>query len=278
MRGANENNWKDDRPIRILFIGNSYTYFNNLPELLTQLAASDKKAKTIEADMHVRGGATLKQLWEEGLALKRIKQGRWDYVVLQEQSLLPISDSATMHKYARLFDAEIKQSRARTIFYLTWSRQNKPETQQALAYAYLTISKELGALVAPVGIAWQNALDSNRRLGLHLPDLSHPTPAGSYLAACVFYAVIFEKTPENLTGRIVGHSTTLEGTIKPDKVELVNLSKTDAQFLQQIGWKAVRDLKSNYVKRASRRPYSGNPAQFCALRDLFLISAPLEVG
>jgi hypothetical protein len=232
------NRTEPDQKMRVLFIGNSYTYFNNLPEMFSKLVASTGTA--IETEMVARGGATLQQHWEEGVALKTLKQGHWDYVVLQEQSLLPINDPATMYKYAKMFDAEIKQVGAKTVFYLTWARQNRPETQAALTEAYMKISKELGAMVASAGIAWQSAIKENPQLVLHLPDQSHPNSAGSYLTACVFYSLLFSKSPENLPGRVEGRSAKTDGRINEESSELVNLSKTDALFLQRIAWQTVK--------------------------------------
>jgi DNA uptake protein ComE-like DNA-binding protein len=181
--------------------------------------------------------------WEDGGALKAIRQGGWDFVVLQEQSLLPINDPATMHSYARMFDAEIKKVGAKTVFFLTWARQNRPETQEALTDAYTKIAKELNALIAPVGLAWQNVFKENPKMVLHLPDQSHPNSAGSYLAACVFYSIFFARNPENLSGRIEGKSVKTDGRVNEETSELVNLNKADAAFLQRIAWQTVKAMK-----------------------------------
>jgi hypothetical protein len=231
-------------PLRILFIGNSYTYFNNLPELLSQLAASANPARTIDTQMIVRGGSTLRMHWEEGSAQKALQQGRWDYVVLQEQSTLPITDPAAMHKYARLFDAEIKKVGARTIFHLTWARQHQPENQEKLNEAYFTIAKELQALVAPVGVAWQKAFKEDAKLVFHTEDKSHPNAAGSYMAASVFYALIYGKSPEKLTSQIKGYSVNDSGVVSSDKTELVNLDKSAAALIQRIAWQTVKSVKA----------------------------------
>lgn len=240
-RGVKKN--ADDQKFKVLFIGNSHTYFNNLPDLVSQLAASAGKSSQVEAEMIVRGGATLKMHWEDGGALKAIRQGGWDFIVLQEQSLLPINDPATMHQYARLFDAEIKKAGAKTVFFLTWARQNRPETQAALTDAHTKIAKELNALIAPAGIAWQNVFKENPKMVLHLPDQSHPNSAGSYLAACVFYSVFFARSPENLASRIEGKSVKTDGRVNEEPAELVNLNKADAAFLQRIAWQTVKAMK-----------------------------------
>lgn len=242
---------KTNTKLRILFIGNSYTYFNNLPEIFTQLSASAHPAKPVEAQMIVRGGATLKMHWEEGVALKELQQHHWDYVVLQEQSLLPINEPETLHKYARLFDAEIKKAQAKTIFYLTWARQNQPENQAKLNDAYLSIAKELGALVAPAGMAWQAAFKEDAKLELHTQDQSHPNPTGSYLTACVLYAVVFAKSPEGLSGKVQGKPIDpATGQLSNTKSELVNLNKSQALALQRIAWNTVKNLQGAAQQQA----------------------------
>ncbi len=231
--------------LRVLFIGNSYTYFNNLPDMFAQLTASATPPGRIETQMIVRGGATLKMHWQDGAALKALQQGKWDYVVLQEQSLLPINDPATMHQYARLFDAEIRKAGAKTIFYLTWARQDHPEMQVKLNDAYLSIARDLGAIVAPVGIAWQTAFKENPQTVFHIEDKSHPNPAGSYMAACVLYATIYGKSPENLSGRIVGKATDLAGKETGEQKELVSLDNPQAAFIQRLAWQTVKEMSSD---------------------------------
>jgi hypothetical protein len=235
---------ESQNPLRILFIGNSYTYFNNLPVLLSELATSANPSKMLEAQMIVRGGATLKMHWEEGAALKALQQGKWNYVVLQEQSTLPITDPATMHKYARLFDAEIKKAGAKTIFHLTWARQNQPENQVKLNDAYFGIAKELKAMIAPVGLAWEKAFKEDPKRVFHMEDKSHPNATGSYMAACVFYALIYEKSPEKLTNRINGYPVNESGVVSNVKSELVNLDKSEAALIQHIAWQTVKNVKT----------------------------------
>ena len=245
--------------LRALFIGNSYTYFNNLPQMVASLAGSPRSSEgryheRLETEMLTVGGATLKRHWEDGKAAEAIRKAKWDYVILQEQSTLgptlaingipQISDPKVFYEYARLFDAEVKKAGAKTIFYLTWARQNAPETQVALTSAYQSIAGELGAILAPAGIAWENALKQNPQPVLHLADKSHPTPLGSYLAACVIYATLFRKSPEGLPGRLLGHPVDSTGKVKDDaSVELVNLKSTDAVLMQRIAWETVKSFR-----------------------------------
>jgi hypothetical protein len=191
------------KPLRVLFIGNSYTFFNGgLGTIVQQLALSAKHGRPLDFVEITKGGQTLEGHWKEGKALAAIRRGGWDVVVLQEHSLRPIEAREKMWQYARMFDQEIKKTGARTIFYETWARQNRPEMLGGVRAAYEGIARELKAAVAPAGVAWDAVLKANPTLGLHIRDLSHPSPAGSYLNACVFYQVLFEKSPEGLTRKI----------------------------------------------------------------------------
>jgi hypothetical protein len=213
----------EPKPVRILFIGNSYTYVNDLPKMLAELAKAGKQAPIV-SDRETPGGCTLEKHWKDEKAAKKIQAGPWDYVVLQEHSMRPLTDRRLMFDYAVKLDGEIKKAKAKTLLYQTWARQNTPEKQPELSKAYLDLGKELNADVVPVGMAWERALKEGPKLTLHSQDGSHPSKAGTYLAACVFYGVIYGKSPEGLPGASGG------------------LSDEDARRLQIAAWKAVREL------------------------------------
>ncbi len=184
---------KRTRTINMLFIGNSFTQRNDLPGILTELAAA--RDLRIKHELISVGGASLRNHWNAGVAAKSIETGSYDYVVLQEQSTLPLKNAKRMAENVRLFDELIQRAGSKTVLYMTWARQNAPEAQQIIADAYSTIGNELEAIVVPVGLAWQNFLAQHDKPLLHDRDQSHPTIAGSYLAACVFLAVLLKENP-----------------------------------------------------------------------------------
>ena len=202
--------------LKVLFIGNSFTARNDLPGLIARLAAA--RGKTLEHRLISAGGASLRTHWNAGEALKTIRAGHHDHVVLQEQSTLPVKNATRMHENVRLFDEAIKAAGARALLYMTWARRNVPESQQAITDAYTNISLELGATVVPVGLAWQRFLGKHDQPVLHDKDQSHPTLAGSFLAACVFLAVLFGESPVGLGGEVDG------------------LSEKELALLQKVAW------------------------------------------
>jgi len=189
-------------PIRLLFIGNSYTYCNDMPSIFAAMSDGSTNHILFETRAVAFGGATLQEHWESGEALQALKDGVWDYVVLQEQSTLPIQRPEQMHQYVRLFNREIGQLGAKTVLYLTWSRRDAPETQDRLTHAYRAIAEEIGAVVVPVGPAWQKV--NQEEFALYEDDGSHPTFVGSYLAACVFYSVLMGMPPERIAAEFQG--------------------------------------------------------------------------
>ncbi|TWI55076.1 import receptor subunit TOM5-like [Pseudomonas duriflava] len=215
-------------PIKILFVGNSYTYVNDLPAVLSEMSIQARQARPIQTKTLAFSGASLELHWKKGDIQQALKDEHWDYVVLQEHSMLPVKNLDLMYQYARLMDDEIKKKGAKTIFYLTWARQNNPDMQAKLDQAYTAIAKERGALLAPVGQAWQTALAATPRPSLFLPDGSHPSFTGSYIGASVFYSLIYGKKPP-----------------QPSAAQTKRLEKATAATLQQAAWKAVQSLESS---------------------------------
>lgn len=208
---------------KVLFIGNSFTARNDLPGMIALIATAC--GKSIQHRLIFAGGASLRAHWNAGKAIKEIQTGKYDIVVLQEQSTLPIKNAIRMHENVRLFDEAIKEAGAKTILYMTWARQHCPESQKAITDAYTSIGKELDATIVPVGTAWQRFLRKYSKPVLHERDQSHPTLTGTYLAACVFFAVLFRITP-------VGNDA-----------EIPELEKKDRLLLEKIAWQSFKSIK-----------------------------------
>ncbi len=207
-------------PLKVLFIGNSFTARNDLPGLIARLAAA--RGKELQHRLISAGGASLRAHWNAGAAREAIRDGSYDGVVLQEQSTLPVKNANRMHENVRLFDEVIRAAGARTFLYMTWARASAPESQDAIRDAYISIGKELGATVVPVGTAWKAFLRKHGRPVLHDRDQSHPTLAGSYLAACVFLAALFGESPVGIAAEDVG------------------LDDKDQALLQKAAWQTCK--------------------------------------
>lgn len=207
------------KSINVLFIGNSYTYVNDMPSILEQISANN--SESIHSTMAVAGGATLEMHWNNPQTRSLLRSRKWDVAVLQEQSMQPIGNPASFSQYAGLLANEARSSGAKVMLYMTWAREGSPEQQDDLTNAYRSVAANSCCRVAPVGEAWRIVRDRRSDIALFADDGSHPSPAGSYLTACVFYAAITGKTPVGIS-------------------PLDGMTQDDSIFLQSTAWAAVK--------------------------------------
>jgi PKD repeat protein len=205
--------------LSVLFIGNSYTSANNLPQLVQNLSTS--AGKTLNIDSNMPGGFPLSSHLNDATTFSKISQGNLDYVILQEQSQIPTID---YYRYNDMYPAmtdlksviEQYNPCAKIITYMTWGRRfggqqcdpsgtycspvfaNFNHMQDSLTSAYLEISEQLNIQCAPVGVTWQNILNDTT-LVLHSGDNSHPNIDGSYVAALTIFSSIWKQGTSGLT-------------------------------------------------------------------------------
>jgi len=177
---------------KILFIGNSYTDYNQGLDYQLLKFAPNSEAVRISP-----GGYTLQNHFQDVNTLITIRSGEWDVVVLQEQSQTPVTNYKAFAEYVQELAAEIKHSGAEPILFMTWERPDSVQygvTTKALANNYTYLGQQLGIKVAPVGLAFAKALQERPDMVLYSAD-GHPTLQGTYLATAVFYGVIFDQSP-----------------------------------------------------------------------------------
>ncbi|HRH38064.1 MAG TPA: hypothetical protein PK760_06950 [Flavobacteriales bacterium] len=194
----------------VLFIGNSYTYVNDLPNTFRQLALS--MGETVTVGMSAPGGYTLMDHTVLPATMDAIASQAWTYVVMQEQSqlgALPTDVTDTESGAIQLVSA-IEESDECTypVFYMTWGRQNGDDLncanfpymctyngmQQGLRDNYVALAEYNDGYTAPVGVAWKVVRDTQPGINLYQSDGSHPSVEGTYLAACVFYCTLFQES------------------------------------------------------------------------------------
>jgi len=182
-------------PQRILFIGNSLTYFQEgIYTHLEKMGAAATPPRTIQADKVVFGGQYLKTLWEKYPEPRQAIAKGYDAVVLQED--LPETTVAAFREYARRFVGDIRKSGARPVLLMAWAYQRLGWISMAqIADAHRAAGEELGVDVAPVGLAWERVARERPDLDLLIQDREHPSLYGTYLATAVVYATIFNASP-----------------------------------------------------------------------------------
>lgn len=202
----------------ILFIGNSYTYFNKMPEIFKAIAESSGVA--VKIDAITKGGYTLMKHADptEEFTGKRVadalteeNRGKFDYVILQEQSVRPAKDPEMFFEGVSRLIPRIRRVGATPVLYSTWGRKDGSVTlgengwthekmTELLNASYSKMAEEHSALIARVGLAFSEACRKHGELvDLYNPDRSHPSYAGSYLAAVTLFSTIFKINPTSVT-------------------------------------------------------------------------------
>jgi hypothetical protein len=224
--------------LRLLFIGNSHTYYNNLPWLVDSLAMSAGRKAIV--DMSTYGGYRLEQHRADSQTIYKVNHGPWDFVILQEQSQIPCIPYwryNSMYPACWSFDTLIRNNGATTALFMTWGWkyggqmeyngyysivfQDFFEMQDTVAAAYEWIAQDIVRdTLVPVGRAWRRAKTLDSLVDLWQPDNYHPTLKGSYLTACVFYTKLFQANPIGLP-------------------YTAGLSLEDALFLQTVAYETI---------------------------------------
>ncbi len=196
-----------DDVVSIMFVGNSYTANNRLTFLVQKLAES--AGFKIAIGEHVELGTGL----DQHLPDFDIQNQEWRYLVLQGASMGPLSEKYRTQKMMpaiRDFDSQARQVGGQTLLFATWARKNGSpgldkrvadyqSAQSLINEAFDDMASELDVDFIPVGRAWQTVITDRPDLELYDADGSHPSALGSYLAACVIFAHIFDKSPEGLS-------------------------------------------------------------------------------
>jgi hypothetical protein len=202
---------------RVLFIGNSYIYTNNLPQVLKDIALSN--GDDVIFDSSAPGGHTFQQHSTNATTLSKISQGNWDYIILQEQSqrpAFPISQVQTeVFPYAAFLDSLAKAQNpcATVMYYMTWGRKNGDASNcqffpplctyagmdSLLRLRYQMMADDNSSEISPVGPVWKYIRTNSPSIELYSSDESHPNSTGTYAGALSFYSAIFRKSPLNIS-------------------------------------------------------------------------------
>lgn len=243
-------------PVRVLFIGNSFTYSSNLPAILRNLAQSQNKIVTTQENLI--SGVSFAQHARNDSTYKLIRQANYDYVVLQGFSREFTHHDSIVEEKSLPFVQKLMDSihyhnpSAIPIFYMTWGYKNGTTIQPTpfsnfddmndiIQQRYEKLAEDYQCWVAPVGVAWAKIVKNNPEINLYAKDNYHPTLAASYLAACTFYSMIFNEQC---------NSTMTAGL---DSKQAVQLQKTASQTVGQslYKWKYIDN----------EEPFQKNPAE-----------------
>tara|TARA_B100002049_G_C16009292_1_gene345055 strand:- start:23 stop:802 length:780 start_codon:yes stop_codon:yes gene_type:complete len=183
-----------NQPDAILFIGNSFTFYNGgIDYHLSELARADAQYSNPVTHRQAFGGETLQGHVQRRQSGEVIAQFPWDIVVIQGYSNEPLTHNERFERYAKELASASKAHGATPVFFMTWAYPGQPSMTQPLHDAYTAIANKTGAMVVPVGLAFAAAQKAFPDTSF-FSDNKHSNALGTYLAACTFYAALYNKT------------------------------------------------------------------------------------
>ena len=197
--------------MKVLFIGNSYTYCNDMPKLFENIAREN--GKEVHVFSVTCGGRKLCEYVSGNdkytMQIDELMKMHWfEVCFLQEQSLLPVTDYNLFIRGVSGITCKLKPVVGKFVLYETWGRKSGcPQLEElattnkdmtfSLAKAYYNASQELNTQVSYVGLNFYDIYSQKTEIELYSEDMSHPSYAGSCLAALTHYYTVFGSYPEN---------------------------------------------------------------------------------
>jgi hypothetical protein len=185
---------------RALFIGNSYLYSQNIPEIVEALADSahgDKIATAIVAGPNL----ALIDHWYFTSARQAIAQGGWEWVILQQGPSSVSVNRDTLRLATAYFAGVIEGVAAKPALFSAWPSEDRRQDFPAAIESYTLAAQDVHGILLPIAAAWVAAWQRDPNLPLYQDGL-HPSVQGAYLSALVIYSVLLEKTPVGLPARV----------------------------------------------------------------------------
>ncbi|QSE98759.1 DUF4886 domain-containing protein [Fulvivirga lutea] len=219
---------QEKEPIRVLFVGNSFMFFNNLPQVVNAMAES--QGVTIETRHSTVSGSNLEQHWKEEKGTetrKLLNDQKWDYVVFNNHSLSAIETPESFETYGKKFAELVKEKGAKPVFMITWGYKSNPRLFKPINEAYIKLAEETDSQIVPAGSLMAQAREWRPNLDLYFDD-KHPTSIGTYMIGLAFYKFFTGKS----TLQIPERTTTTDKN--GQRLYLLILSKENAEFLKML--------------------------------------------
>ena len=197
---------QDKNKENILFIGNSFTFYWNLPLVVEAMA--NERNYNYDITQSTASGSSLKDHWFENDELKSktlITTGRYDRVVLQDYSLNPLQNLVESRRYFTDFIEWVKANNGSPYIYATWMYKgisnNNYNVVDPIQDALQPVADKTGAVMVPIDQAFRTLQKRHPNIPIFMSDNKHPSPVGTYLAACVYFRIFTGESPLGLSRR-----------------------------------------------------------------------------
>jgi len=216
--------------LRVLFLGSSLTYNNDMP-LLVQAFAGEV-GKSVEVVTVAKGGFSFEDHCKRGAALSTLRKGPWSYVVMQQGPSTLTASRRNMREWARRLADPIREAGARPALYMVWPAEDRLAFFDEVRTSYQLTAEDIDGMMIPAGEAWRAAWRRDPNVPLYRKDREHPSPTGSFLAALSIFGMLFSRSPVGLPARVRLRNGTF-AQVPPGLAKLLQESAAEAN--EQFG-------------------------------------------
>lgn len=182
-------------PIKVLFVGNSLTYSNNLPKLVE--IGAKKMGVEIKTSMVAYPNYAMEDHWEEKKVVRLLEQENFDFLIVQQGPSSQNDGRKMLLDYGAKFKTVCNATNTRLVFFMVWPSLNYFRSMDQVISNYTEAASFNKALLCPVGAVWKDYIDQRGDLSLYEADGFHPSLKGSLLAAQVITDTLLEEISEN---------------------------------------------------------------------------------
>ncbi|MBE6117704.1 MAG: hypothetical protein IIY73_02770 [Solobacterium sp.] len=237
------------KKLRVLFLGNSHTYFNDLPIIFKHLAEAG--GKEVDVQLMAYPGVTFEwHLKQESQLRYELLHGNYDYMIMQQAAHSPCpSPEETIRDGKKIIELA-KACGVTPILCMPWAERAYPEHQATMYNTYQTLSREAGVTHTPTGYVFERVLNERPDIDMYFVDGEHCSPYGSYTRALSIYAVIFNEDPTGLPPKSMRSvsSTVEEAKDFLEANRLYHESGQDPKMMEGLMKAAGNVFKSNWDK------------------------------
>lgn len=179
------------KEVKILFVGNSLTYVNDLPALIKEIAKQD--GITVSYTSFLYPDYSLEDHWNEGKVKAEIEKEAYDFVLAQQGPSALRESQVLLIDYASRFSEVCKKNNSKLALYMVWPSKARSFDLDNVINSYTKAAQHTRSILCPAGLAWKNAWAVDSLLALYSPDNFHPSLSGSVLAALTIYGCLENK-------------------------------------------------------------------------------------
>ena len=225
--------------MKVLFLGNSHTYYNDMPRLFAMMCG-ELTGKEPGVTMLAYSGRSLAWHMEEFFSLRfALLYGGYDYCVIQQQAH-PFPGEETTEENAEKIVSLCAAGGVKPVLYMTWAERAHPENTAVMSRVYRRLAEKTGALLCPVGELFEAVRTGHAEIDLYAGDGEHASPAGDYLIAASFAALLTGRGDlSRLSARCLDFRSPDGGIVRDPAAAVSALDEKTAAVLKALAERAA---------------------------------------